>query len=158
MEDEKPSVTRVSDVMTEVYKDGLQTTFGWRPGTHHSGLDRHSYLWERGIHDLDLLRFVFAAEPVRVWSHSFNPSWSPYAGGAAVQGWIEFAGGISFGLLTTFASHGKGSSLRIEGTEGMLELQGGEHPREDPDSQRQASYQDCVAGHPEGLKISFSKR
>ena len=27
MEEEKPSVTRVADVRTEVYKDGLQTTF-----------------------------------------------------------------------------------------------------------------------------------
>ncbi|UCE91022.1 MAG: hypothetical protein JSV90_06245 [Methanobacteriota archaeon] len=27
MEEEKPNVTRVSDVKTEVYKDGLQTTF-----------------------------------------------------------------------------------------------------------------------------------
>lgn len=105
---------------------GLMTTFGWRPGTHHSGLDRHSYLWERGIHDLDTLCFMLNAEPMRIWGHSFNPSWSPYAGGAGVQAWIEFEGGISFGLLTTFASHGKGSTLRIECEEGTLEQIGGD--------------------------------
>ena len=105
---------------------GLMTTFGWRPGTHHSGLDRHSYLWERGIHDLDGLRFMLDAEPKRMWGHSFNPPWSPYAGGAGVQAWVEFEGGISFGLLNTFASHARGSSLRIECEKGTLELVGGD--------------------------------
>jgi len=103
---------------------GLMTTFGWRPGVHHSGFDRHSYLWERGIHDLDTLHFMLCARPVRVWAHSFNPPWSPYAGGAGFQGWVEFAGGISFGLLCTFASRLKGSSLSIECETGTLELKG----------------------------------
>ena len=74
---------------------GLQTTFGWRAGVHHSGLDRHAYLWERGIHDLDTMRFVFGAAPKRTWGHSFNPDWSPYRGGGGAHGWVEFEEGIS---------------------------------------------------------------
>lgn len=104
---------------------GMMTTYGWRPGVHHSGLDRHSYLWERGIHDLDTIRFLLGATPERIWAHSFNPPWSPYAGGAAFHGWAEFSGGISFGMLCTFASRAKGSSLRIECDEAAIDLEDG---------------------------------
>ena len=44
MEEEKPSVTRVSDVLTEVYKDGLQTTF-----VKNKGWDLGLYFMEPGM-------------------------------------------------------------------------------------------------------------
>ena len=100
---------------------GLMTKFGWRPGTHHSGADRHAYLWERAIHDFDAVRFMLGADPLWVWGHSFNPPWSPYAGGGGVHAWIEFSGGVTFGFLCTFASHGKGSELRIDCEGGSIE-------------------------------------
>ena len=101
---------------------GLMTKFGWRPRVHHSGEDEHAYLWERGIHDLDTLRYLFNADPVRVWGHSFNPPWSPYKGGAGVHAWIEFEGGATCGYLCTFAAHKGGSALRVELDGGALEL------------------------------------
>lgn len=100
---------------------GLMTKFGWRPGTHHSGKDRHAYLWERGIHDLDEIASVVGARPVRVWADSFNPSWSPYQGGGGFHGWVEFDNGATFGLLCTFTAHAGGSSLRIECSGGSIE-------------------------------------
>lgn len=100
---------------------GLMTKFGWRPGTHHSGSDRQAYLWERGIHDLDEIISILGGRPRRVWAHSFNPSWSPYQGGGGFHGWVEFDNGTTFGLLCTFAAHGRGSSLRIECTGGSIE-------------------------------------
>ncbi len=103
---------------------GLMTKFGWRPGVHHSGDIRHSYLWERGIHDLDTLRSIFGEEPIRVWGHSFNPSWSPYAHGAGSYAWVEFESGATCGYLCTFAAHKGGSSLRVECAEGCLEVEG----------------------------------
>jgi len=105
---------------------GMMSTFGWRPGVHHSGIDRHSYLWERGIHDLDAVCFMLGARPKRVWGNSFNPPWSPYAGGAGVHAWVEFDDGTTFGLLCTFAARGRGSSLRFECENGALELKGSE--------------------------------
>lgn len=101
---------------------GLMTKYGWRPRVHHSGDDEHAYLWERGIHDLDTLRFLFDADPVRMWGHSFNPPWSPYKGGAGVHAWIEFEGGATCGYLCTFAAHKGGSALRLELDGGALEL------------------------------------
>jgi predicted dehydrogenase len=105
---------------------GLMTKFGWRPGVHHSGKVRHSYLWERGIHDLDTMRFLFDARPARVWGHSFNPSWSPYEHGAGAHAWVEFEGGATCGYLCTFAAHRGGSGLRIDLEGGTLEQVGAE--------------------------------
>lgn len=101
---------------------GLMTKYGWRPRVHHSGDDEHAYLWERGIHDLDTLRYLFNADPVRIWGHSFNPPWSPYKGGAGVHAWIEFEGGATCGYLCTFAAHKGGSALRLELEGGALEV------------------------------------
>ena len=101
---------------------GLMTKYGWRPGVHHSGLDQHAYLWERGIHDLDAMRFMVNARPSRIWGNSFNPDWSPYRGGGGVYGWVEFEGGATFGYMCTFAAHKGSSSLRLELEGGCLEL------------------------------------
>jgi predicted dehydrogenase len=105
---------------------GLMTRYGWRPGTHHSGVDHHAYLWERGIHDLDEIRFVLKAHPKRVWGHSFNPSWSPYKGGGGLYAWVEFDQGATFGFMCTFAAHSGGSTLRLECEGGTLQVVGGE--------------------------------
>ncbi|MEC8993430.1 MAG: Gfo/Idh/MocA family oxidoreductase [Candidatus Latescibacterota bacterium] len=100
---------------------GLQTTFGWRARVHHSGLDRHAYLWERGIHDLDTMRFIFGAAPQRTWGHSFNPDWSPYRGGGGAHGWVEFKGGATCGYMCTFVAHKGGGSFRLELEGGSIE-------------------------------------
>jgi predicted dehydrogenase len=100
---------------------GLMTTFSWRANVHHSGLDRHAYLWERGIHDLDTMRAVFGATPRRTWGHSFNPDWSPYRGGGGAQGWVEFDNGATCGYMCTFAAHKGGGGFRIDLEGGCLE-------------------------------------
>lgn len=100
---------------------GLMTKYGWRPGVHHSGLDQHAYLWERGIHDLDAIRYMFNALPRSTWGHSFNPDWSPYRGGGGAYGWVEFEGGATCGYMCTIAAHKGGSSFRMELEGGCLE-------------------------------------
>ena len=105
---------------------GLITKYGWRPNTHHSGHDVHSYLWERGIHDFDATLFMFGKRPKRVWCHDFNPSWSPYPGGGGIHACIEFEDGATCGFLCTFAAHSDGASLRIEFEKGTLQQVGRE--------------------------------
>jgi len=105
---------------------GLMTKYGWRARTHHSGADQHAYLWERGVHDFDTARFMFAARPKRVWCHSFNPSWSPYKGGAGIHAWVEFDSGATCGFLCTFGAHSGGSSLRVEFEGGTVQQVGGD--------------------------------
>ena len=100
---------------------GLMTKYGWRPRVHHSGTDRHAYLWERGIHDFDQLRHLLDAEPRRLFCHSFNPPWSPYRGGGAVHGWIEFDDATTFAFQCTFAAHKSGGSWRLDCEKGSVE-------------------------------------
>ena len=100
---------------------GLMTKYGWRPRVHHSGTDRHAYLWERGIHDFDQLRYLLDSEPKRLFCNSFNPPWSPYSGGGAIDGWIEFDNGTTFTFQCTFATHKSGSSWRLDCENGTVE-------------------------------------
>ena len=100
---------------------GLMTKYGWRPRVHHSGTDDHAYLWERGIHDFDQLRHLLDAEPKRLFCNSFNPPWSPYKGGGAIDGWIEFDNGTTFNFQCTFATHKGGSSWRLDCEKGTVE-------------------------------------
>lgn len=100
----------------------LMTKYGWRPGTHHSGKQFHSYLWERGVHDLDTLRSILNAEVVKVSAKSFNPPWSPYEHGAGACAWLEFDNGVTCGYLCTFAAPGKGAgSLRVDCEKATIE-------------------------------------
>ena len=105
---------------------GLLTKYGMRRGTHHSGKVRHSYLWERGIHDFDTMRSLFDARPTHVWGHSFNPQWSPYDHGAGTYAWVGFEGGATCGALCTFSAHKPGTNFRIEFEGGTLESDGRE--------------------------------
>lgn len=106
---------------------GLMTKFSWRPRTHHSGQQKHSYLWERGIHDLDTIRSIFNSDVIGVSGRSFNPPWSPYAHGAGTVAWLDFANGATCGYLCTFAAPGKGeSSFRIDCEKATLEPAGGQ--------------------------------
>ena len=149
---------------------GLMTKFSWRPGTHHSRGDHHAYLWERGIHDLDEIIFYLDARPIRLWAHSFNPSWSPYRGSGGFHGWVEFDNGMTFGLLCTFAAHASGSSLRLEcsgatieqvGTGLRVQVPGAEEPLEVAldESEGEAGLLDGFRRYVEkGAEPSFSGR
>ncbi|MEW6358832.1 MAG: Gfo/Idh/MocA family oxidoreductase [Planctomycetota bacterium] len=119
------SVTMARMIRDEVYGKpgfGLMTKYGWRPGTHHSGKQRHSYLWERGIHDLDTIRAIFNREVIKVSGRSFNPAWSPYGHGAGAAAWVEFEGGATCGYFCTFAAPGKGGGgFRIDCEKATIE-------------------------------------
>jgi len=103
---------------------GMQVNLSWRPKVHHSGKDKHSYLWERSVHDFDTIRSFFNSQPKRVWGYSFNPIWSPYEGGACNYTWIEFENGVIFGVMAGFAAHGEKSFFHIECEKGSLDVVG----------------------------------
>ncbi len=93
---------------------GLMVKYGWRPKVRHSGTTKHSYVWERAVHDLDTLRAVFGEEVKRVSAISFNPPWSPYAHGAGNHAWLEFESGAVCGYSCSFATCGPGWDLRVD--------------------------------------------
>ena len=110
-----------ADAVVVITPPDLHAEQCWRPRVHHSGTDDHAYLWERGIHDFDQLRHLLDAEPKRLFCHSFNPPWSPYKGGGAIDGWIEFDNGTTFNFQCTFATHKSGSSWRLDCEKGTVE-------------------------------------
>lgn len=71
----------------------------WRDGRRSDLNDypldmQQPMLWEQSIHHFDLMRYVYAQEPVRLQCQTWNPSWSMYAHDANVAALIEFDGGL----------------------------------------------------------------
>jgi len=97
----------------------------WRDGTLPH-LNRYPLtmvqpmLWEQSIHHFDLMRFVYDAEPVRVFAKSFNPSWSMYADDANVSAVIEFDNGLVANYQGTWQSNS-----RVHGFEWRHECRNG---------------------------------
>lgn len=84
---------------------------GRRLGINRFPLDMDDpMLLEQSIHHLDLLRYVYGAEVVRVHGVTFNPPGSMYHGDATVVALLE----MSNGLRVTYAgSWVTGSTLRL---------------------------------------------
>ena len=144
-----PTVTLNRLMREKVYGEvsfGMHMALSWRKkGVHHSGEDTHSYLWERGIHDFDTMRFMFADTPKRMWAHDFNPSWSPYKAGAGAHAWIEFESGATCGYLCCFESHKSGKLTRIDTEAGTIELSGGKLTltHREKDEEEEIPLDDC---------------
>jgi predicted dehydrogenase len=85
-------------------------------------------LIDMAIHQFDLARDLIGDEPVAVQCESFNPSWSWYAGDAAAQVTVAFAGGARFSFTGSFCSPGQETSWnghwRISGAGGTASWDG----------------------------------
>jgi len=74
---------RITGVTVEFFK-----------GPHFGGFrDQMAYplIIDMAIHHFDMLRFFLEAEPITVFGHSWNPSWSWYKGDAAASLQFEFS-------------------------------------------------------------------
>lgn len=81
----------------------------WRDGTQdwlnsYSLTMDHPMLWEQSIHHFDLMRYVYGTEPVLIQAHTFNPSWTMYAGDANVSALIAFENGLTVNYQGTWQS------------------------------------------------------
>ncbi len=81
----------------ERWRDGLLPHLNKYPLTM-----AHPMLWEQSVHHFDLMRFVYAAEPVRVYARTFNPSWSMYRGDANVSAIFDFDSGLTVNYQGTW--------------------------------------------------------
>lgn len=67
---------------------------GERPGINRYPMTmEHPMLWEQSIHHVDLMRYVYDDEPTTVYAHTYNPSWTMYAGDTNVSAIFHFASG-----------------------------------------------------------------
>ncbi|SDD32208.1 Predicted dehydrogenase [Paenibacillus sp. UNCCL117] len=83
-----------------------------------------------GVHHFDLIRYLTGAEGTRICARQYNPNHGWQEPGAVLNAdvWIELEGGIRAGYTGSIASSGEqtpwSGHIRIEGTEGSLELGG----------------------------------
>lgn len=102
----------------ERWRDGTQDWLNSYPLT----MD-HPMLWEQSIHHFDLMRYVYGAEPAYIQAHTFNPSWTMYAGDTNVSALIAFEGGMSVTYQGTWQSGHEPMNFkwRTDGSEGIVE-------------------------------------
>ncbi|MFK7942027.1 MAG: Gfo/Idh/MocA family protein, partial [Paracoccaceae bacterium] len=100
----------------ERWRDGTQDWLNSYPLT----MD-HPMLWEQSIHHFDLMRFVYRREPIHVQAHTFNPSWTMYAGDTNVSALIAFEGGFHLTYQGTWQSGHEPMNFnwRTDGSEGI---------------------------------------
>ncbi len=61
-------------------------------------------LWEQSIHHFDLMRYLYAQEPVLIQAKTWNPPWSMYKSDANVAAIITFDGGMIVNYQGTWQS------------------------------------------------------
>lgn len=81
----------------ERYRDGNRPDLNKYPLTME-----HPMLWEQSIHHFDLLRYVYAQDPVTVQCHTWNPSWSMYDHDTNVSAIFTFEGGMTVNYQGTW--------------------------------------------------------
>ena len=101
----------------ERWRDGTQDWLNKYPLT----MD-HPMLWEQSIHHFDLMRYVYDAEPAHIQAHTFNPSWTMYAGDTNVAALIAFENGMSVNYQGTWQSGHEPMNFnwRTDGSEGIV--------------------------------------
>lgn len=83
----------------ERYRDGNRPDLNKYPLTMVQPM-----LWEQSIHHFDLLRFVYAVEPISVVCHTWNPTWSMYASDTNVAALFTFTNGMIVNYQGTWQS------------------------------------------------------
>ena len=101
----------------ERWRDGTQDWLNSYP-LHMA----HPMLWEQSIHHFDLMRYVYETEPTHIQAHTFNPSWTMYAGDTNVSALIGFENGMSVTYQGTWQSGHEPMNFdwRTDGSEGIV--------------------------------------
>ncbi len=74
---------------------------GWREAMEEVLLE------DMAIHHFDLIRYLSGLEPVRVYAHTFNPSWSWYRGRAGASVLIRMTDDVEVNYFGCWAARGR---------------------------------------------------
>ena len=101
----------------ERWRDGTQDWLNSYP-LHMA----HPMLWEQSIHHFDLMRYVYGTEPSYIQAHTFNPSWTMYAGDTNVSALIAFENGMTVNYQGIWQSGHEPMNFnwRTDGSEGII--------------------------------------
>lgn len=110
-------------------------------GAHFSPPERTDFrdlmesplILDMSIHHFDLARFFFAADPVAVYCHEFNPKGSWYKGDVAASAIFEMANGAVFTYRGSWCAEGRHTSWhgdwRIIGERGTITYENDQEPK-----------------------------
>jgi len=65
---------------------------------------------DMAIHTFDAARYISGQDPVAVFCHEWNPSWSWYQGAACANATFEMTGGVRFAYRGSWCAEGKNTS------------------------------------------------
>ncbi|MFW6060772.1 MAG: Gfo/Idh/MocA family protein [Phycisphaeraceae bacterium] len=82
----------------------------------------HNYLWEMGVHDLDLIRYILGRRPLHVTGQSWLPPWGDFTGETTVQALLHFEDNITVNYFGAWASAREEHSFRVDGERGALRV------------------------------------
>ena len=93
-------------------------------GAHRHYEIRHPLLLDMSIHHFDLMRYVLAQEPTRIYCHAWNPPWSNFGDPASAVAAIDFTGGVVVNYQGSWVSTGPqttwAGTWRIECEQGEI--------------------------------------
>ena len=125
----------VVQAMKRAIDEGLIGRIGFINWEHHYCLQMGGWREElpnvmfedMAIHHFDLIRYLTGANCVEIYGHSFNPSWSWYAGGACGNAMLKVEGDIYVTYHSGWASRGWETTwdgvCTIEGEKGAIRLE-----------------------------------
>lgn len=120
-------VTLRETVASGRYGDAGQVQVNFFKGPHFGGFREemdHPLIIDMSIHHFDLMRYILDADPQTVRGHSWNPSWSWFAGDASACLLFEFENGLSVVYNGSWCSTGAETSWngdwRIECQKGVI--------------------------------------
>lgn len=126
----------------------------------------HGYLYQMGVHDLDLIRYTLGLNPVRVAAISYRPPWSGYPGATTVTAVIEFERNVRVSYHGAWGSSISDHFWRIDGTNGSVKVSGTDRSGHTAEGLYRASFDDeewtqvpvSVQGLPGDVPLSHSDR
>jgi len=102
---------------------GFYKSWATRTGTHYTELP-FMFVKDMGVHHFDLMRYVLAKDPVKVWARTWNQPWGWHKGDAAHTAVFEFTDGLMVTHHACACCVGKqtpwNGEWRIDGPEGSL--------------------------------------
>lgn len=129
-----PSLARLRIAAQDLGDIGMVTTEFFK-APHFGGFRdamEQPLLVDMAIHAFDVARYLLGTDPVSVDCHTFNPSWSWYAGDAAATAVFTFATGARYVYSGSWCSPGLetswNGSWRLSGARGTARWDGEDQP------------------------------
>ena len=105
-----PAQTLKQELASGVFGAVGSVTVEFFKGPHFGGFREempYPLVIDMAIHHFDMLRFLLGRDPVAVYGHSWNPSWSWFQGDASAAAVFQFEDGVTASYNGSWCSQGQ---------------------------------------------------